>query len=122
MRYLEAGDHHPDAGGPESGHLGLADHLRRRGEVRQQSLIGVEPVVDLAPRYDKGVPGSQRSDGEEDDAFAVLPEEPRGQLATDDPAEYGRHTSRLSRGPVRVAQVVARAKNSSGRSVPNDSR
>ncbi len=83
--HLQPRQHDADARRLEAGHLRLADRLRNRREMRQQTRIEVDPVIDLLARDHQRVPGAQRTVGEEHHAEVVLPDESGGQLTGDDP-------------------------------------
>jgi len=97
--HLETGQHHPDPRGLECRHLRTPDCLRDIREVGEEGRFQIEPVVDLEPWDDQRVAWSERSDGEEGDAFIVFPDEARGQLPFDDLSEDRGHASRLACNP-----------------------
>jgi hypothetical protein len=89
--HLEAGDHHPDAGGGEGRLLGPAHGLGHPHAVGGQVGVEVDPVVDLLDGHHQGVAGRERGDGEERHHPVVPPHEPARELAVDDAGEDAGH-------------------------------
>lgn len=105
---FEAGDHQADADGTEGRLLGGRDHPGDFEEMRRDTRVEIDPVVDLGTRYDQGVPGRQRVDGQEADGDVVPPHEAPGELAGDDAAEDAGHAVTVALRGDRGAAVYAR--------------
>lgn len=106
MRDLDARDQQTRAGRVPRVPNGLSDPLGDGGQLRELDAVHVLPVVDLLAGHDKRVAGSDRGDGQKSDDVVVFPDEPAGQPARDDRAEYRSHVPQASRTEDRAATVL----------------
>lgn len=89
--HLEAGDHQADPFTLDDQTLSFANGPSHLVEVSSGGVVEVEPVIGFFSRDHQNVAGVERADVEHGDAYLVGPNQPTGDLASDDASENRRH-------------------------------